>query len=131
MEAIRTWQMFSLRWVCLYWPTAPIELGTNVAISVLHFGFYSLHACRIVYVVDDDGPVKRYGFAYGTLEGHAESGEERFTVEWNQAEDKVVYEILAFSRPNKIAAKLGYLAARYLQRAFAGDSMEAMLRAIR
>jgi uncharacterized protein (UPF0548 family) len=28
-----------------------------------------------------DGPVRRFGFAYGTLPDHVESGEERFTVE--------------------------------------------------
>jgi uncharacterized protein (UPF0548 family) len=33
-----------------------------------------LNACRIVYVVDEEGPVKRFGFAYGTLPEHAESG---------------------------------------------------------
>jgi uncharacterized protein (UPF0548 family) len=28
--------------------------------------------------------MRRFGFAYGTLAQHAESGEERFTVEWNR-----------------------------------------------
>ncbi len=66
-EAIRAWRMFTLPWVTLHWPTAPILVGTDVAVSVHHFGFYSLNACRIVYVVDEQGPMKRSGFAYGTL----------------------------------------------------------------
>jgi hypothetical protein len=40
-------------------------------------------------VVDEDGPIKQFGFAYGTPTEHAESGEERFTVEWNVAEGGV------------------------------------------
>jgi uncharacterized protein (UPF0548 family) len=50
---------------------------------------------RIVYVIDEQ---KRAGFAYGTLKGHPESGEEAFIVE--QAEDGAVWFILRrFSRP--------------------------------
>jgi uncharacterized protein (UPF0548 family) len=58
-----------------------------------------LNACRIVYVVDEEGPVKRYGFAYGTLPEHVESGDVRFTVDWHEADGAVWYDILAFSRP--------------------------------
>jgi uncharacterized protein (UPF0548 family) len=121
--------MFNMPWLRLYWPTAAIQVGTDVAILVRHFEFYSLSACRIVYVIDRDGPVARYGFAYGTLEEHAERGEERFTVEWNRAEDQVWYDILAFSRPESTLAKLGYPLSRMLQRRFAADSKAAMLEA--
>lgn len=51
--------------------------------------------CRVVYVVDE---ARERGFAYGTLDGHPESGEERFTVRW-QDDDEVVLVITAFSRP--------------------------------
>ena len=73
VEAIRAWRMFSMPWVNLHSPSAPIQVGTDVAVSVHHFGFYSLNACRIVYVVDEDDPMKRFGFAYGTLAEHAET----------------------------------------------------------
>jgi uncharacterized protein (UPF0548 family) len=129
VEAIRGWQMFNMPWVRLYWPTAAIQVGTDVAVLVHHFGFYSLNACRIVYVVNEEGPVARYGFAYGTLAEHAERGEERFTVEWNRSEDKVWYDILAFSRPQKALAKMGYTLSRMLQRRFAQASKAAMLEA--
>ena len=128
-KAIRAWQMFSMPWVGLHWPSAPIELGTNVAVSVRHLGFYSVNACRVVYVVDEDGPRKRFGFAYGTLAEHAESGEERFTVEWDDKDD-VWYDILAFSRPRQLLARLGYPLSRSLQKKFARDSKAAMLRAV-
>jgi uncharacterized protein (UPF0548 family) len=129
VERIRAWQMFSVPWVNLYWPSAPIQVGTDVAVSIHHFGFYSLNACRIVYVIDEEGPVKRFGFAYGTLAEHAESGEERFTIEWNRDDDKVWYDILAFSRPRQTLAKLGYPLSRLLQRKFAEDSKASMVEA--
>ena len=129
-DAIRQWEMFNIPWLRLYWPTAPISVGTNVAVLVHHFGFYSLNACRIVYVVDEDGPVRRFGFAYGTLLEHAETGEERFTIEWNHNDDSVSYDILAFSRPRHLAAKIGYPFSRMLQKKFARASNLAMLNAV-
>jgi len=80
--------------------------------------------------VDEEGPVKRYGFAYDTLPEHPESGEERFTVEW-RGDDAVWYDILAFSRPQQFLARLGYPLSRRLQKRFDRDSAAAMLRAVR
>lgn len=117
-------------WLRLDRTSAPIQVGTDVAVSVHHFGFYSLNACRIVYVVDEEDPVKRFGFAYGTLAEHAESGEERFAVEWDRGEDTVWYDILAFSRPRNLLARLGYPLSRLLQKRFAEDSKAAMLEAV-
>ena len=127
VEAVRAWQMFNIPWLRLCWPTAPIRAGTEIAVLVHHLGFFSLNACRIVYLVDNDAGIKSFGFAYGTLEEHAESGEERFTVEWNRANDKVCYDILAFSRPRQTLARLGYPLSRFLQKQFAEDSKVAML----
>ena len=129
LGAIRAWRMFSLPWVNLHWQNAPIVVGTDIAVSIHHFGFYSLNACRIVYLVDEEGAVKRFGFAYGTLAEHAESGEERFTVEWNRADDTVWYDILAFSRPRQMLARLGYPLSRSLQKRFAEGSKAAMIHA--
>lgn len=50
---------------------------------------------RVVWVVDTTSLV---GFGYGTLPGHAESGEEAFIVE-RRADDSVWFTIRAFSRP--------------------------------
>jgi len=129
VDAIRAWQMFSMPWVSLHWPSAPLQIGIDVAVTVRHFWLYSLNACRIVYVVDEEGPIKRFGFAYGTLAEHAESGEERFTVEWNRDDDKVWYDILAFSRPRQMLARLGRPLSRLLQKRFAEGSKAAMVEA--
>ncbi|HEV2397451.1 MAG TPA: DUF1990 domain-containing protein [Candidatus Sulfotelmatobacter sp.] len=128
VEAVREWRMFDMPWLRPCWPTAPIRIGTDVALLVRHFGFVSLNACRIVYVVDESASIKRFGFAYGTLEEHAESGEERFTVEWNQVSNKVCHDILAFSRPRSALARLGYPLSRFLQKQFVEHSKAAMLR---
>ena len=129
--ALQRWEMFNLGWTHLCWPTAPIEVGTPVVVLAHVFGLWVLNACRIVYVLDDTGPIEIFGFAYGTLPGHVERGEERFTVQWNHTDDSVWYDLLAFSRPNHILTRLGYLYVRHLQKRFARDSRQAMLRATR
>jgi uncharacterized protein (UPF0548 family) len=127
--ALERWEHFRLGWVET-WPShTPIQAGRVVAVMARLFGLWWLNACRIVYVVDEDGPVKRFGFAYGTLPEHAESGEERFTVEWHENDDAVWYDIVAFSRPQQHLARLGYPLARRLQKRFARDSAAAMGRA--
>jgi uncharacterized protein (UPF0548 family) len=130
IAAFRRWEMFDLRWVRLFWPSTPIATNANVAVQARHMGCYWLNACRIVYVIDEDGPVKRFGFAYGTLDDHAESGEERFLVEWNRASDEVSYDLLAFSRPHQFLSRVGRPFARILQRRFAVQSKAAMVRAV-
>ena len=129
VDAVRRWQMFRLGWVELCWPDAPIETGATVGILVSYPGIWWLNAARVVYILDEDGPVRRFGFAYGTLPEHAERGEERFTVEWLRADDSVWYDLLAFSRPKHALAVAGYPFARALQRRFARDSKRAMLEA--
>lgn len=123
--AIGAWKMFDIGWARAVPADTPIEVGRDVAVVVSHFGIYSLNAARIVYVLDD---AEHFGFAYGTLEDHGESGEELFLVERNLTNAEVHYSLLAFSRPGHFLTYLGYPAARYLQKEFAKASMAAMLR---
>jgi uncharacterized protein (UPF0548 family) len=69
--------------------------------------------CRVVYVVDE--PDCR-GFAYGTLPGHAESGEERFAVRFEPGSESVYAEVVAFSRHATWWSRLGGPAASFVQR---------------
>jgi len=71
------------------------ELITAGAVVVVKIGFLKA-PCRVVYVVDE--PHVR-GFAYGTLPGHPESGEERFVVRHDPVTSAVFAEVSAFSRP--------------------------------
>jgi len=127
--ALRNWKMFEIPQVTLCWPDTPIEAGRCVAILVSHWGFWSLNAARIVYVLDEEDEVTRFGFAYGTLLEHGEIGEERFSVEWNHADDSVWYDVRAFSRPATLT-KFVYPLARRLQSEFATESKKAMLRTV-
>lgn len=130
-DALRRWEMFRSGWTELHPPDAPIVVGTTVAIAVRALGLWSLNACRIVEVIEEPGDVERLGFAYGTLPGHAESGEERFQVEWNRGDGAVWYDVLAVSRPRSIPARLGRPLVRRLQLRFARDQLRAMQAAVR
>ena len=110
------------------WPDAPIQPGANVAVLISHFGFWSMNACRIVYVIDEHGSSERYGFAYGMLPDHGERGEERFTVELD-TDQTVWYDLYAFSRPSPIA-RVACPFTRLLQKRFATDSKAAMQKAV-
>jgi uncharacterized protein (UPF0548 family) len=69
-----------------------------------------LASCRVVWTVDDENS---FGFGYGTLPGHPESGEESFVV--HRCGDEVTFEINAISRPRHPLAKLGGPITRALQ----------------
>ena len=125
VEALRGWRQFDLGWARLLPPDAPMAVGTTVGVRAYDCGFGSLNPARIVYLVEEMGDVKRFG--YGTLPGYAERGEERFRVEWNREDGCVYYDVFAFSRPKHPLAWLGYPFARALQRRFARDSKRVML----
>lgn len=124
--ALRNWQQFDLGWVTVVPPGKPLEVGTTVAVQAKIFGFWTLNAARIVYVIDEkqNGNAK-FGFAYGTLPDHVERGEERFTVERHE-DGSVWYDIYAFSRPKHPLARVGFPIARLLQKRFVRDSLAVM-----
>jgi uncharacterized protein (UPF0548 family) len=131
IEAIRGWKMYELGWTKLCWPDAPIAEGTVVGVLGCHFGLWSLNACRIAYLIEEEGPqLKRYGFAFGTLPGHVEQGEERFTVEWRRVDDSGSYGVFAFARPAHPLAKAGPPLVRLVQRRFAADSLRSIAAAV-
>ncbi len=68
---------------------AEIREGTTVALALPVLWIFVLAACRIVTVVAEPD---RFGFAYGTLPDHVESGEERFLVE-RTSDGSVHYEL--------------------------------------
>ncbi|MGH9906180.1 MAG: DUF1990 family protein [Pyrinomonadaceae bacterium] len=126
VAALEDWTQFDLGWIKIVPSGTPLEVGAVVAILTRHFGFWSLNACRVVYLIDESGPVRKFGFAYATLSNHVERGEERFTIEWHRQDDSVWYDILAFSQPNHLLVKLTRPLARMLQKRFARDSINRM-----
>jgi len=126
IAALRKWKQFDLGWVSIVPEGVPIEVGSTVAVKARAFGSWSLSATRVVYLIDDVGPIKRFGFAYGTLPDHVECGEERFSVELHEADDSVWFDILAFSKPRHPLVRLSFPLARRLQKRFAREAMERM-----
>jgi len=129
--ALGRWEQFNLGWVQAWSPDDSIKAGGLVGVTGRALGLWWLNACRVVYVVDErDRPVTKFGFAYGTLPEHAESGEERFLIEWDRAGGGVWYDILAFSRPRQLLARLGQPWVRRLQKRFGRESAKVMASAV-
>jgi uncharacterized protein (UPF0548 family) len=129
--ALHAWTQFDLGWVETFPRNAPIVTGTVVAVLIRHLGFWSLNGCRLVYGVGSDADEARFGFAYGTLTNHAESGEELFEISRDPVTNEVTFRIRAISWPQATLARIGQPIVRALQARFRSDSAAAMRRAIR
>ncbi len=96
-----------MRWGMLRGAGIQVEATTEVAAvgSEVLVGLGPLRApCRVVYLIDE--PDHR-GFAYGTLPGHPETGEELFAVRFDPADESVHAEVTAFSRHGTWWSRLG------------------------
>ncbi len=127
-NALTRWEMFNLDWVRLCWPDVPIEPGATLAILGRVLGMWSLNVVRIVYTLDETGPVARFGFAAGTLPIHVMQGEERFLVEWERESDTVWYEVLSLSKESNLAVRMGSRQIQSVQDQFSRESANAMMR---
>lgn len=127
--ALTAWKQFELGWVELFPRGTGMDGNTTVAVCVSHVGFWSLNGCRIVYTIGGPDELE-FGFAYGTLTNHAESGEEIFQVSLDPRTEQVTYTIRAVARARAPLARLGYPITRVLQGRFRRDSSRAMLRAV-
>jgi uncharacterized protein (UPF0548 family) len=119
---MRAWRTFPSPWTEIYPKNAPLVKGQVVVVLFHLFGLWWRSSARIVYVIDEE---RRFGFAYGTLPGHIERGEERFLIEWHP-DDTVWYDLRSFSKPRLWFVQLGYPIVRRLQKRFVRDSHAAM-----
>ncbi len=129
-DALRQWRQFQLGWVSLHHSEFPPKPDRVVAVLAQALGFWILNAARVVYEVEEDTPIKRFAYAYGTLPKHVERGEERFQIDWNPATNTVHYDILAYSQPRHILTKIGFLYTRRKQKQFARNSVQVMQQAV-
>jgi uncharacterized protein (UPF0548 family) len=81
--------------------------------------------CRIVWTVDEGDS---FGFAYGTLVGHPEAGEESFVVTRTAA--GIRFEVVAVSRPAEFLARVGSPATRQIQRRTTSRYLSALRDAV-
>ena len=114
-RALFGWQMH-LRSGLQVSSSSPTAVPDAVVLLAMHAGPLRLTApCRVVYVIDEP---HRQGFAYGTLGGHPESGEEAFVLE-RAGDDTVSLSITAFSTPASALARLAGPLGRLAQRRMA------------
>ena len=89
---------------------SPIEVGRTVLVALGIGPLRIVAPTRIVVVVDEP---TRFGFAYGTLPGHPECGEESFVIE-HCDDGSVVARIRVDAKPatllTKVAGPVGRLA---------------------
>jgi uncharacterized protein (UPF0548 family) len=112
------WRAHRLYGLAVHPPDAPIQPGATVVLTLGHMVAMAV-PCRIVALIEEPD---RWGFAYGTLPGHPEEGEEAFVV--TMADDgEVRFEISAFSRPTNLAVRISRPVAVMMQ--------EGYLRALR
>ena len=130
-NTFQRWGMFELGWVHIHPADTPMLVGSQVGIISHVMGIWSINVCRIIYIVDDDGPIVRFGFGYGTLPGHAIRGEERMTIEFNRESEAVHYEIFSFSTESQLIAKITSFHLHSLQNRFARESSRRMQSLVR
>jgi uncharacterized protein (UPF0548 family) len=126
VAGLRAWAAHRGAGVRVEPPDAPLEEGTTVVV-VTRLGPASvLAACRVVAVVDEPD---RFGFAYGTLPLHPESGEEAFLVE-RGPDDAVRFRVVAVSRPAHPLARLGAPVTHLVKRRVTSRYLQGLRRAI-
>lgn len=109
------------------WPDdATAEAGATVLVAAPIGPLTVVAVNRIVGVVDEPD---RWGFAYGTLPGHIEIGEEAFVVA-RRADGTVVARITARSHAALPAARLLQPVLVPVQRRFAQRYLDAVVAAV-
>jgi uncharacterized protein (UPF0548 family) len=121
---LKAWEAHRLPGVRVFPKGQEIRSGATVVVT-LGTSLLALAApCRIVSVIDDE---THWGFAYGTLPGHPERGEEAFVV--SIASDETVrFEVSAFSRPDDALVRLSGPIGRAFQRGGTNGYLRALRR---
>jgi uncharacterized protein (UPF0548 family) len=122
-KGLQEWQAHSVAGIRVFPADSPIEKGATVVVT-LGTSLVALAApCRIVEVIEDED---RWGFAYGTLPGHPEQGEEAFVV--SRSSNRILFEVTAFSRPGDPLVRLSGPLGRGIQRAGTKGYLRALKR---
>ncbi len=115
--ALDQWRAHTGAGVRVFPADAPLEAGTTVALSVRLGPVVDVFGCRIVQVVDEPD---RYGFAYGTLPGHPERGEESFILD-RTGDSAVTFTVTVFAQGAQLVTRLAQpltsaVSSRYIGR---------------
>ena len=116
-DGLLDWQMHRRAGLTVARDTARAAPGVDVTLRALVLPI----PCRVVYTIDEPN---RRGFAYGTLPGHPERGEEAFIVELTG--EAVHFHVRAFSRPASLLARAGGPLTRLAQQYATSRYVSAM-----
>ncbi|GGI02588.1 DUF1990 family protein [Egicoccus halophilus] len=109
-QGLLSWEMHRRAGLTVDASTPHVTPDATVLLTVGVTGRGLTVPCRVVDVTDEP---RRRGFAYGTLPGHVETGEECFEVR-HDVDGDVRFRVTAFSRPAgaamRIVGPLGELA---------------------
>jgi uncharacterized protein (UPF0548 family) len=122
VTGLRTWAVQEGAGLRVY-PSDPVEPDATI-IAVTSVGpMQVVVACRVVAVFKSPDS---FGFAYGTLSGHPECGEESFVVE--RRDGATFFTVSAFSKPVDPLARLAGPIGRVVQRRVTRRYIEALRR---
>ncbi|MEV6209876.1 DUF1990 domain-containing protein [Kitasatospora sp. NPDC051914] len=114
-QAVTTWLMHRAAGVRITADAPKAAAGVRVTCTIGVGSVRVTAPCEVVWAVDEP---RRAGFAYGTLAGHPECGEESFVVEL-AADGTVRFTVTAFSRPGTLLTRLAGPLVPLLQRLYA------------
>jgi uncharacterized protein (UPF0548 family) len=120
--ALLSWELHRRSGLSVSAASAVATAGEDVLLGFAVGWLRLFIPCRVVYIVDE---ATQRGFAYGTLAGHPESGEERFIVALG-ADGEVTTEVSAFSRPALWWPRLGSPVSRRVQAAVTDRYLAAL-----
>jgi uncharacterized protein (UPF0548 family) len=109
---LKNWSMHAKAGLRVFPEGQVLEPDTTVLVLVPLGPATAVAPCRIVYTIDES---ERFGFAYGTLPGHPERGEEAFVVDRSD-DGGARLTIRAFSRPDDRLARIGAPITRLIQK---------------
>ena len=124
-DALAAFATHRLPYMFVHPATAKVHEGLDVVVCARIGPLWTANPCRIVSVVES---ADRFEYAYGTLPGHSEHGEEMFAVE-RRPGGGVRAETIAYARPQDVLAKLGRPIAHRVQRRIKVDYMSSLARA--
>ena len=117
-----TWRLHERAGLRVQASESPLRQDT-VVLMHLGLGLASIRIpCRVAYVINEP---RLRGFAYGTLPGHPESGEERFALE-QRSDGAISIAITAFSRPASRLATPGGPCTRRVQQSMTTRYLRAL-----
>ena len=127
VQALRKWQPQKGAGVEVVPRDASVGENETVILLLRAAGLWAPAPCRVIYVVDQ---ADQFGFAYGTLPGHPETGEVAFMVSQDSAEG-IDFRVTSFSRSVDPLARLAAPITRWVQKRVTRRYLTALMQAAR